>query len=481
MKIQEKYKDMLTGVQARQDQLIEGWKEYITSVDAGYKEKYGRSLDVNEQRVIAQCLENAVMDGALRGRSRLFEATTSDNIEFLGVQLPVIAALLPSLALNRISVVQALDRRVGAVFFLDVQAGQNKGAVAVNENLIDAKTGHMKGSSAQMYASDRVLDEVIGAAGGTVYAAVPLAYKPLRAGSVVVTDGVETFTDNGANVLVSDASGGTNGSVDYINGVISVTFAATTVTAPVASYAYKYEVATKGVPEINLDFRSESITAQDFPLKAHFKLGAAIDAEKAHGIKLENELVKYLAGEIRFAMDHHGINLINEAATSVDAAAPIGGWTATPGSGNQWIFKKYEFLDLIEKGNNAIIAKTLRGMATFILAGNNVARVIKQLGDHFKPAADLGKKVMTGPTFIGTLDGRDVIQDPFMDINTYTLGFKGDGYLFAGALFAPYIPLFSTPTLTTADLEAQKGFLSAAGYKIVNKGMFTYGTISGLL
>jgi very-short-patch-repair endonuclease len=42
------------------------------------------------------------------------------------------------------------------------------------------------------------------------------------------------------------------------------------------------------------------------------------------------------------------------------------------------------------------------------------------------------------------------------------------------------IPLFATPTLVTSDLFAQKGFLSSAGFKVINAGMYTYGTITGL-
>lgn len=54
-------------------------------------------------------------------------------------------------------------------------------------------------------------------------------------------------------------------------------------------------------------------------------------------------------------------------------------------------------------------------------------------------------------------------------------------YVNNNVIYAPYIPLFSTPTLVTADLRAQKGFLSAAGFKIINPGMFTYGSVIGLL
>jgi len=78
---------------------------------------------------------------------------------------------------------------------------------------------------------------------------------------------------------------------------------------------------------------------------------------------------------------------------------------------------------------------------------------------------------------IGDLDGRPVVQNPFKAKNYYTLGFRGPSYLYAGFIYCPYIPLFTTPTLITSDLMAQKGFLSSAGFKVINAGLFCQGKI----
>ena len=132
-----------------------------------------------------------------------------------------------------------------------------------------------------------------------------------------------------------------------------------------------------------------------------------------------------------------------------------------------------------EEGSNNIFEKTKRGVATFIHAGNNVARVIRQLPD-FSAIGGLGSTPPTGPMKIGTLSGRVVVQNPFKAKNYYTLGFRGDHYLYAGFIYSPYIPLFTTPTLITSDLMAQKGFLSAAGFKVINAGLFCRGQITNL-
>jgi hypothetical protein len=73
-----------------------------------------------------------------------------------------------------------------------------------------------------------------------------------------------------------------------------------------------------------------------------------------------------------------------------------------------------------------------------------------------------------------------VVVDPFIDDNAIVFGYRGDNFLEAGFVFAPYIPLFSTPTLVTSDLVAQKGFMSAAGYLVTNPGMFCKGSVTGL-
>jgi hypothetical protein len=479
-KLQQIVESRLAAITEQRKMLTKVWNPYIAAVNKYLMEKENREMTAYEAQQVAQCLENALVDGGLRNRSRIFETTYQSNITFLGVQLPVIAALLPSLVLNQIGIVQALDRRTGAVFYLDLQYGQTKGSLATGTTFIGAKTGHARSQASRRYATEFVYGESIGAAGSTAYSGA-VTYFPVVAGTMVITDGVETFTDNGSGVLVSDASSGTNGTIVYATGAYSVTFAASTTTAPTVDYQYDYEKATNGVPEVNVNLTSETLAAVDFPLRAKYSLGASIDLEKAHGLVLEDELVKYLGGEIKFEIDHYGIEQITDAAEGANAADPFGTLSLTVGSGQEWLWKKYHLLDFIEKGSNNIFAKTLRAHATFILCGNNAARVIKQLEPHFSPAPGYGKITPTGPMVIGTLDGRQVIQDPFLATNRIYLGYKGDSILMAGLIYAPYIPLFATPTLITSDLTAQKGFLSASGYKIVNPGFYTYGDISGLI
>jgi hypothetical protein len=380
---------------------------------------------------------------------------------------------------------QALERRSGSVFYQTIKAGTAKDGIAAGDTLIDPKTGHARSVQARDYSVGGTQNV------GSIYNAsvsATLTNRPIVPGSVQVVGANEIFVDDGAGNLVSNVSGSATGAIDYASGVMSLTFsygnAAVTV-QPVATYAYRYETATAPtagiiVPEINFDITAETLTAIDFTLQSKFTLAALIDLKKAHGMDLESEIVRILGGELKFAQDHYGIDKMY--AASIDAVNGAGNksFDATVGAGQEFVWRKYQFNDTVEAISNAIFSKTLRGVCTFLVCGNNVARLIKQLKPDFSPASGASSKTPTGPHKIGTLNGRDVFQDPFLPAGTAIAGYKGDSFLQAGMVWAPYIPLTVTPTLTTSDLVSQKGFLASAAYKIINPGLFGTVTVTGL-
>jgi len=490
MDLQKLQESRLSDLKSQRARLVEGWSPYINAVDRYLKEKGKTTLTEIDKHNVAQCLENSLIEGAMKGGSRLFEGTTyQSDIAFLGVQLPVIAALLPSLVLNKLGIVQALDRRQAAVFYLDVKYNNAKGSVAADGTMMSAQTGHDSTRGGRLYASQRVKDELVDVGDGSTLAfSSTAAYLPVvsQLNSVTVswTSGSTVYTMvNSATVTALTGAHGT-GTINLTTGAITVTidsgYAPDNLTNVVVEYKYDYERTTSDIPGVNISLTSSTITAEDFPLRADYTLGASIDLQKAHGLNLEDEIVKYLGGEIKFEIDHLGIDLMLGAATGSGGAGAAPTFSGTLGTGQEWIWRRLMFVDNIEAGSNLILAKTLRGQANFIVCGNNVARLIRQLAPHFVPAPGLGSVVPTGPYELGTLDGRLVVHDPFLSTNRYLLGFKGDNYLFAGFIYAPYIPLMATPTLLTADLKAQKGFLSSAGFKLVNEGMYAYGDISNL-
>jgi hypothetical protein len=393
--------------------------------------------------------------------------------------------MLPTSILNEIATVQALERRAGSVFYLDAKTATTKDGITSGATLASAKTGHGRGANYRTYGS-QISSENVGIIGVAALTAT-LSNRAIVPGTVQVYDGLETFIDNGANVLVSNRSGASNGTVNYTTGGISLTWTNHTPTQqPVAQYAFKYENATAPtsgviVPSVDFSITAETVTALDFTLQTKFTMAAMMDLKKAHGMDLESEAVRILGGELKFAQDHYGIDKMYAAATDPGLGAGTGTtFNATVGSGQEFVWRKFQFNDSVEEVNNLIFNKTLRGCASFLVCGNNVARLIKQLKPDFVPVSNLGTVAMYGPTKIGTLNGRTVIQDPFLPTNQYIAGYKGESFLQSAFIYAPYIPLFNTPTLTTSDLVAQKGFMSSSGFKVINAGLFANASISGL-
>lgn len=290
-----------------QDPLIE---KYVNACDKYVQEHNNRKMTVHERRNIAQCLWNAIDEGGLRSRGKglLNETTTEDAISFLGVQLPVIAALLPSLALNEVAVVQALDRRIAAVFYFDMLAASDKGSVSDGDTLLSATTGHPEGKSPRRYAMARVVDESIGTGNDNHTGTV--AYAP----GLINLENVKVQTYDGTTrttLGTADSSGNITG--DYISGtgsinasgVYDITTTGISSSATVyLTYDYQYDLPTDtygnedGVPKAKFQITQSTVEAIDFPIRSEWSVGAAIDVQKAHGINLESEVVKYLGSEI---------------------------------------------------------------------------------------------------------------------------------------------------------------------------------------
>lgn len=52
-------------------------------------------------------------------------------------------------------------------------------------------------------------------------------------------------------------------------------------------------------------------------------------------------------------------------------------------------------------------------------------------------------------------------------------GYLGDTYLKSGYVFAPYLPIFTTPTYGTMDFVVHKGLGTSYGTKMINPKMYS--------
>lgn len=391
--------------------------------------------------------------------------------------------------MSEVAATQPLERRTGAVAYLDWKYGQSKGQMTSSDTMIGAKTGHNTSKSGRQYARATVVRELLGTGDGTHSGTTDYTPGLVTLDNVIV----ETLTGSTyATIATSTSAGvisgtGVSGTINS-SGVYSITVSGISSAASVLlTYDYMYEFPTNaynervGVPEVTLDITTSTVTAQDFPVRAKWSLAAQIDAQKVYGLDMEKEFVKILGNEVKFSIDQKGLELVHDAAVdTTNNAGTISTWDARPSEGETWIWKRQEFMDRFIQGSNLIQKKTLRAVGNVIICGLDVARVLRQLGSDFFKTEKMSTPP-TGPVKIGTLlDQFTVIQNPFMTDTSYDMLYRGDNYMMAGFIYLPYIPLFASPTITTSDLMSQKGFLSSAAFKVTNPGMFTSGSITNL-
>ena len=90
----------------------------------------------------------------------------------------------------------------------------------------------------------------------------------------------------------------------------------------------------------------------------------------------------------------------------------------------------------------------MRGGANFLVASPDVCTILESIPAFSVSAEKDAMQFAAGVTQVGTLGSRyTVYKNPYMTENTILVGYKGDNFLEAGAVYAPYVPLIMTPTV----------------------------------
>jgi hypothetical protein len=137
----------------------------------------------------------------------------------------------------------------------------------------------------------------------------------------------------------------------------------------------------------------------------------------------------------------------------------------------------YETLvETIIMASNEILTKTLRGSANYLVTSPMVSSVIEACL-LYKPVLSLDSKETTfsiGTEKIGSLQNRfTVYKDPYFPKNKILLGYKGSGFLETGYVFAPYVPLITTPLIYRPDdMVPTKGMMTRYAKQMVRSDMF---------
>ena len=254
---------------------------------------------------------------------------------------------------------------------------------------------------------------------------------------------------------------------------------------------------SEAIPEIDIKVDSIAITAQTKKLKAKWTPELGQDLNAYHNLDAEVELTSILSEQIALEIDREILaDLVNGATAAVYywsrapglfvnrvTGAELGASSAAPdftGTVSEW----YETLiETINDVSAQIHVKTLRGGANFIVCGPEVANILEfTAGFRANVTADADKGEI-GAVKVGSLNRKmDVIVDPYFLRNVILVGRKGSSFLESGYVYAPYVPLQTTPTIFgPEDFVPRKGVMTRYAKKMVRPDMYGVVVVRGLL
>jgi len=251
------------------------------------------------------------------------------------------------------------------------------------------------------------------------------------------------------------------------------------------------------MPEIDIKVDSIAITAQTKKLKAKWTPELGQDLNAYHNLDAEVELTSILSEQIALEIDRELLaDLVNGATAATyywsrspglfvnrSTGAELGATSAAPdftGTVSEW----YETLiETINDVSAQIHIKTLRGGANYVVCSPEVANILEfTSGYRANVTADADKGTI-GAVKVGSLSRKfDIIVDPYFPRNAILVGRKGGSFLESGYVYAPYVPLQTTPTIFgVEDFVPRKGVMTRYGKKMVRPDMYGLVIVRGLL
>lgn len=396
--------------------------------------------------------------------------TSSGSEEWSGVALPLVRRVFAEIAAKEFVSVQPMNLPSGLIFYLDFKYGTDQTAQTSGGSLFggsgatkttDKAEGGLYGSGRHGYSiNDKTATIAIGDA------------LPADAD----LDGVRAFTVDGA-ALVLDADGNSTQA-----GTLAYHVATTDITRgdfEAADDATEGAVTGSqdvGIPEVNLELKSEPIVAKTRKLKAVWTPELAQDLNAYHSIDAEAELTSLLSEYVSMEIDLEILDMLIVNAGTVDAN-PFNATAGLQGGETQGtLFQKLG--TKIQSMSNKIHQLTLRGGANFLVCSPQVATILESIPGYAADTDGNQSQFAMGVTKVGALNNRfQVYKNPYMTSGDVLVGFRGANFLETGAVYAPYIPLIQTPLVyDPVNFTPRRGVMTRYAKKMVRPEF--YGKIS---
>jgi hypothetical protein len=249
-----------------------------------------------------------------------------------------------------------------------------------------------------------------------------------------------------------------------------------------------------GIPEINVEMRSEAIVAKTRKLKAVWTPEFAQDLNAYHSIDAEAELTSMLSEYVSQEIDLEILDMLIQNAVTTDQ------WSARIGfnydaASDQFVADSqaaalaynqgtwFQTLGTkIQKVSNKIHQKTMRGGANFLVTSPDVCTILESIPGYAASTDGDKMQFAMGVTKVGAIANRfTVYKNPYMTENLILLGYRGTQFLETGAVYAPYIPLIMTPLVyDPTNFTPRKGVMTRYAKKMVRPEFYGLVKVHGL-
>ncbi|HSG30587.1 MAG TPA: hypothetical protein VLB82_03470, partial [Thermodesulfobacteriota bacterium] len=289
---------------------------------------------------------------------------------------------------------------------------------------------------------------------------------------------LDQFAGNLANIVFDlrpQGVYGTNFDATMLNNGAGL-FGASFTVAAVPTYEIFNDLEAKSeMAELTIRFSSVTVNTITRKLRAHWTPELAQDLEAYHSIDAEAELTALLSEHVAAEIDREIIiDLINgapfKARWDYAGLSNNANFFGTQKDWNQTLITR------INELSAQIHKATLRGGANWVVCSAEAGAIFDDL-EYFHvdgSAAPESEKYNLGVEKIGNLGSRYIVyKDPYLPAEIVLIGHKGNTFLEAGYIYAPYIPLQLTQTIYDPnDFTPRKGIMTRYAKKMVNNRFY---------
>ncbi len=405
-------------------------------------------------------------------RWMLHEETQTGNVgTFTTYAFPLIRRVWPGLFASELVSVQPIPMPTAMIFYIDFEYGTAFNADGLPATAVNTTKDPLGANFNPFYAGGYVRGDYLGAGTGSEDTFM-LTYGPpedntelVYVNGVLQTAGEEyNVSDEGTDITGNDAIVFTSTNEPALNAAVVVDYK---LDATVG------EGRTELPNKIDLRITSDSVYSETKKLRAEWTMEAQQDLMAYHGLSAENELMSVVTETVQREIDQLILQDLRSAAASA-AGAGVVDWTSTiapnyNGSQREWDLTLY---DALIDANQLIYQRRMKN-ANWIVAGSNACTRLEKLEGFTEQHRDWAVSGM-GMERFGVLKNRfTVYKDPWADADSVLMGYKGTNMFDTGYVYAPYVPIYTTPLIIDPDeFTPRRGIMSRFARKLISNDFY---------